>query len=103
MQTRHIQAPTPDILLARNKSDAVNHASGKHKKRGFPLQLQRKASHFLYMIKDYLFSLQVNPSLVSFTSNPKAARWSRILSLVAQSLLALACMRCSSSMSTALL
>ena len=50
----------------------------------------------------YLFNFQVNPSLVSFTSKPRAASSSRILSLVAQSLLAFAFMRCSRSMSTTL-
>ena len=53
-------------------------------------------------IQVYLFNFQVNPSFVSFTSKPNAASVSRILSLVAQSLLAFACIRCSRSMSTTL-
>ena len=50
----------------------------------------------------YLLSFHVAPSLVSFTSKPKAANSSRILSLVAQSLLAFALARRSSTMSTTL-
>lgn len=38
------------------------------------------------LFKYYLFSFQVTPSLVSFTSKPASARASRIWSLVAQSL-----------------
>ena len=56
-----------------------------------------------YLLKNntayYLFSLQVKPSFVSFTSKPRSARVFLILSLVAQSLLALAFMRSSSNMS----
>lgn len=48
----------------------------------------------------YLLSFQLKPSLVSFTSKPRAARLSRMRSDVAQSLFALAFMRCSSSIST---
>ena len=48
----------------------------------------------------YLFSFQVTPSLVSLTSKPAAARASRIWSLVAQSLLAFALARRSSTIST---
>ena len=52
--------------------------------------------------KFHLFSFQVTPSLVSLTSNPAAASSSRILSLVAQSLSALALARSSRTMSTTL-
>lgn len=50
----------------------------------------------------YLFSFQVTPSFVSFTSKPAAERASRILSLVVQSFSALALARNSSTMSTTL-
>ena len=74
-----------------------------------PRRLSEKTVTFLknatvsfYGVENYLFNFQVNPSLVSFTSKPRAASSSRILSLVAQSLLAFAFMRCSRSMSTTL-
>ena len=50
----------------------------------------------------YLFSFQVTPSLVSFTSKPAAERASRIWSLTAQFFSALALARSSSTMSTTL-
>jgi len=50
----------------------------------------------------YLFSFHSQPSLPSFISKPSAVSSLRILSLVAQSLLALAFMRSSSNISTTL-
>ena len=60
--------------------------------------------HTLIIYRDifYLFSFQVTPSLVSFTSNPASAKASRIWSLVAQSLAAFALARRLRTMSTTL-
>jgi uncharacterized protein len=54
------------------------------------------------LFKYYLFNFQVTPSLVSFTSKPASARASRIWSLVAQSLSALALARRLRTISTTL-
>ena len=80
----------------------LNHLNRAKRIELFELLEPRRSRIELRLGAPYLFSFHVAPSLVSFTSKPRAASSSRILSLVAQSLLAFAFARRSSTMSTTL-
>ena len=80
----------------------LNHLNRAKRIELFELLEPRRSRIELRLGAPYLFSFHVAPSLVSFTSKPRAASSSRILSLVAQSLLAFALARRSSTMSTTL-